>query len=97
MPWVAREAPDWVEAPARFLGNISFALYLTHRMSYEMALAIAGGSPLLPLVFLVLAIGAACVCYWGVELPALRLLLGRKTSNAAAPELNPPVTLEHQR
>jgi peptidoglycan/LPS O-acetylase OafA/YrhL len=70
--WV-RGAMGWM--PLRFLGLISFSLYLWHRKIVDMVRGLPLASPVLLLLFLVIVIAIATVSYLLVERPVSRLRL----------------------
>jgi peptidoglycan/LPS O-acetylase OafA/YrhL len=98
MQLAATSAWKWLDHPAaRFVGTISYPMYLYHGFATTAAMKVAGGRPgMMPLVAVVCAIPLGALSYYIVEKPFLRLR-ARLTRRGPepAPE-GPPATLSGQ-
>lgn len=78
--------PGWVALVGGFLGDISYALYLTHWFSYRLSDAVASKlrmEPLQPLIFAAIAITVAYLLFRYFERPS-RDMFRRKWTEAPA-------------
>lgn len=74
---------------SRWIGDISYSLYLWHLPVYVFAISIFGTTPLVAILSLVVMVGLAALSYRFVEQPFIRRAAMRPGSPAPAP-LQPP-------